>query len=135
MNRFRTALLVSVIGASVVSAGCSSTQAKTEPTTTADLMRGHAEDQRAEVQQKNKIADEWEAGQAEVEAGKKAIREGEEKVRAAEEALREGRQQISRGRTQVEEGNRRTEDALERFSEAYPGLSIDPEREISTVAE
>lgn len=103
----------------VALAGCAS-----QPSTSADLMRGHASDEQSQVDRKNQIAEDWDRAQELVESGNENVDAGLKKVKNAEEARTKGERQIERGNREITEGKELMADAMERFRAAFPDLDI-----------
>lgn len=119
MRSYRAFIFIALVTSLATLAGCA-----TEPTTTADLMRGHASDEQAQVDQKTQIANDWDKAQELVDSGNRNIEDGLVKVKSAEEDLNEGNEQIERGNLQVIEGNRLMQDSMRRFRDAFPDLDL-----------
>lgn len=99
-----TATAGAVICAGVLLAGCSSTP------TRADLMRGHAADTQAQAATKNRLAADWDRGQAAIASGEKKIKDGE--------------QLVSEGKRELRQGQRLVRDSEREFKQNFPDLSI-----------
>jgi len=112
--RISNILIAMTVGAAMfMFIGCRGAQ----PPTTADVMRGHAADVQAEVELKNKLADDWERGAMQVRDGREQIREGRIKVQ-------EGTEQIQQGKRDIAEGNQLIQESERRFRQNFPGLKL-----------
>lgn len=128
MKTLSMMLTSATLATSIALSGCSTT-GNDRPTTAADLMRSHADDQQAQVERKNEIAKDWDNAQKMVSEGKKDIEQGNAKVSSARKQLEEGNELIEQGNRKVTEGTERTRDAEQRFSASYPAVEIDPQQD------
>ena len=119
MNHLSMIHRLAVVVALVTLVGCA-----TQPPTTADRMRGHADDERARADIQSEIAADWDQGQKLVNSGNRKILDGEKMVQKAQESLRKGTALIEEGNSQVAEGGVLLRDSERRFRKAYPGLEI-----------
>lgn len=102
-------------------AGCAS-----QPTT-ADLMRGYADDTQARADLKNELADQWAKGSKLVATGEKRIENGEDKVKSAERDLEDGKEAIKRGREEIAEGQKLMAESQRQFEASFPKLDLKPD--------
>jgi peptidoglycan hydrolase CwlO-like protein len=103
----------------LTSAGCAP-----KTTTTADLMKGHAVEQQAQVELKNQLAKDWEKGAKLISSGEKRVKSGEKRVKSAERDLKRGQDDIERGTREIAEGQRLIQESETRFWENFPDLDI-----------
>jgi septal ring factor EnvC (AmiA/AmiB activator) len=117
----------SIVFCSVISvsflmlAGCAS-----KPTTTADLMRGHAIEVQAEADLKSQLAKDWEKGAKLLSSGEKRIKDGERRMKLAERDLKQAQDDIERGRREIAEGQNLILESERQFRENFPELDIQP---------
>ncbi|TFG35208.1 MAG: hypothetical protein E4H45_03210 [Nitrospirales bacterium] len=104
----------------LVIAGCAS-----KPTTTADLMRGYANDMQTQVDLKKQLADDWGKGTKLVSSGEKRVKDGEQRVKSAERDLKRGQDDIERGSREIAEGQKLIQESERQFRENFPELGID----------
>jgi predicted amidohydrolase len=104
--------------------------------TRADLMRAQAVDAQAAVDQRNRLADDWEEGSRVARLGEQQIREGEMLIREGETMIEDAEGKIVRGRELVEQGamavadgDRRTRAAEGTFRATFPALLPELEQE------
>ncbi len=102
-----------------VLAGCAS-----QPST-ADLMRGHAEDLQTKVDLRNQLALEWEKGSKLIQTGEKRVKNGEKLVKSAEEDLKDGENQVETGNKEIAEGKKLMQESELRFRENFPSLPLE----------
>lgn len=113
-------------------AGCSS-----QPST-ADLMRGQAEEAKAVAQVRDQLADQWEEGKSLVAAGEKQIVSGEDLVDDGEANIRKGQALIEKGNKQIKKGKGRitsgnkqvaqgrkmVDESLSTYRQSFPEQSV-----------
>lgn len=115
----------SAIGLCVLAlAGCASDG----PTTTADLMKGHANDTEDRVELQNQLAHDWETGRDLVADGRERVAEGEEQVKSARRAIERGQEEIERGQREIVEGRNLIAESERSFRAHFPDRAINPER-------
>lgn len=122
MQRKQVLFCSAVIGSVLALGGCAS------KTTTADLMRAHASEARAEADLKSELAKDWEKGSNLFSSGKKRLKSGEKRVESAERDLKTGRQDIERGSQEIARGQELMRQSESRFREAFPGSTIQPDK-------
>ena len=115
-------------------AGCSS-----QPTT-ADLMRGQAEEAKAVAKVRDQLADNWESGKSLVAAGEKQIVSGENLVNDGESniakgqalidkgngQIKKGKARIASGNKQVSKGRQMVDESLESYRKSFPENAVTP---------
>lgn len=116
MNKFSLSIVLAVTVAMVALSGC---RGGAQPTTTADIMRGHAADVQAEVELKNQLANDWERGSSLAQTGRQRVREGEKMIR-------DGNALINQGKRDIAEGTQLMQDSELRFQQNFPGLQLRP---------
>lgn len=107
MKKSTVAICVAMTSAALL-AGCSSTS------TRADLMRGHAADTQAQTETKNRLAADWDRGQAAIVSGEKKIKDGERLVS-------EGKRELRQGQKLVRDSER---DSEREFKQNFPNQPI-----------
>ncbi len=113
-----TLVLSTVLASSLLLSACSS-----QPST-AELMRGSAEESEENVKIKKQLAADWEKGEKLVKTGEKRIKRGKERIEDAEEEIEEGKEEIERGREEIEEGRELLQKSERGFRDRFPGLDI-----------
>ncbi|QQK65689.1 hypothetical protein F8A90_17420 [Cobetia sp. cqz5-12] len=117
-------------------AGCSS-----QPST-ADLMRGQAEEAKAVAKVRDQLADQWEEGKSLVAAGEKQIVSGEDlvddgeaNVRKGQALIEKGNKQIKKGKARITSGNKQVaqgrkmvDESLSTYRQSFPEQSVTLEK-------
>jgi len=121
MKPFSSTISFTLLVALGALTGCAS---QTQPTTAADIMRGHASAAQEEADLRIELAEKWERGQELAESGKDKVDKGEERLSKAERDLRNAQELISEGRSEVAEGTALVQESERRFQERFPGLEL-----------
>jgi hypothetical protein len=121
MKAFSSAICFTFIAASAMLAGCAG---QPQPTTAADVMRGHASDAQEEADLRIELAENWDRGQELTESGQEKVDKGEKLLAEAERDLRDAQALIAEGRREVTEGTALVQESERRFQETFPGLEL-----------
>lgn len=127
----RTAVAVFGI---VLFTGCSN-----QPTT-ADLMRGQADEAKAVAKVRDQMADSWESGNTLVATGEKQVVGGEDLVNDGEanvrkgqslidkgnKQIKKGKSRISSGNAQINKGRKMVDESLTSYRQSFPKQSLTP---------
>lgn len=122
MHKASAMLRTVALSALLALPGCASKN----PTTTADLMLGHAEVDQSQADLKAQLARDWKSGKKLVGSGEKWIDRGQKRLEAAERDLKRAQEEIERGNREVAEGQQLIQESERRFREAFPDLKIKP---------